>query len=284
MAKEVTARPPSRTPEHRLRRRACEHDVRRTMITIADVQGDAGPGPAAGSMGFKGSRKSTPSAAPLAAETPPRRRRGARDGRPRGRERCVAPVRAVMDLRALQAAGFTVTSIHDVTRSPHNGCWPRKRVASDFILRRGLRPAFEASDVGRAPRFLEGATVIQKNGRDRSGQQARVSAGRDPRAVHDHRRGAPRRGFGVTLGDALRRVLLLVPPGPRQVTSVRIDHVLRESRRSPASVRMLPDLILNIKDLAIHLPGRRPEASDVAQRVPARWSRVTTGRPALPDP
>src|SRR5205814_5644888 len=79
-----------------------------------------------GTMGFKGSRKSTPYAAQVAAEDVSKKAQehGMRTlevevaGPGSGRESA---------LRALQAAGFTVTSIRDVTTIPHNGCRPRKR-------------------------------------------------------------------------------------------------------------------------------------------------------------
>jgi small subunit ribosomal protein S11 len=80
-----------------------------TMITITDVQGNTIAWSSAGTMGFKGSRKSTPYAAQVAAEVA---------GPGSGRESA---------LRSLQAAGFTITSIRDVTPIPHNGCRPRKR-------------------------------------------------------------------------------------------------------------------------------------------------------------
>ena len=97
-----------------------------TMITITDVQGNAIAWSSSGSMGFKGSRKSTPYAAQVAAEDASRKamEHGMRtievevSGPGSGRESA---------LRALQAAGFTVTSIRDVTPIPHNGCRPRKR-------------------------------------------------------------------------------------------------------------------------------------------------------------
>ncbi len=97
-----------------------------TLITISDAQGNAISWSSAGSMGFKGSRKSTPYAAQVAAEDAGRKAmehgvktlevnvRGAGSGRESA-------------LRALQAAGFTVTSIRDVTPIPHNGCRPPKR-------------------------------------------------------------------------------------------------------------------------------------------------------------
>ncbi|HWA21803.1 MAG TPA: 30S ribosomal protein S11 [Caulobacterales bacterium] len=97
-----------------------------TMITIADAQGNAIAWSSAGTMGFKGSRKSTPYAAQVAAEDAGRKamEHGMRtvevnvSGPGSGRESA---------LRALQAVGFTVTSIRDVTPIPHNGCRPPKR-------------------------------------------------------------------------------------------------------------------------------------------------------------
>jgi small subunit ribosomal protein S11 len=93
-----------------------------TMITITDAQGNT----SAGTMGFKGSRKSTPFAAQMAAEDAVKKasEHGMRmlevevSGPGSGRESA---------LRAIQAAGFNVTSIRDVTPIPHNGCRPRKR-------------------------------------------------------------------------------------------------------------------------------------------------------------
>jgi small subunit ribosomal protein S11 len=97
-----------------------------TMITIADAQGNAISWSSAGAMGFKGSRKSTPYAAQVAAEDAGRKamEHGMRtvevnvSGPGSGRESA---------LRALQAVGFTITSIRDVTPIPHNGCRPPKR-------------------------------------------------------------------------------------------------------------------------------------------------------------
>ncbi len=97
-----------------------------TMITITDVQGNAISWSSAGGMGFKGSRKSTPYAAQVAAETAAQKAQehGMRTlevqvcGPGSGRESA---------LRALQAAGFTITSIRDVTPIAHNGCRPPKR-------------------------------------------------------------------------------------------------------------------------------------------------------------
>jgi|TARA_B100000809_G_C14867889_1_gene434438 small subunit ribosomal protein S11 len=97
-----------------------------TMITIADAQGNTIAWSSAGASGFKGSRKSTPYAAQMAAEDVGRKamEHGMKTlevmvkGPGSGRESA---------LRALGAAGFTITTIKDVTPIPHNGCRPRKR-------------------------------------------------------------------------------------------------------------------------------------------------------------
>ncbi len=97
-----------------------------TMITIADAQGNAIAWCSAGSMGFKGSRKSTPFAAQMAAEEAGKKAQehGMKTlevevcGPGSGRESA---------LRALQTVGFTITTIRDVTPIPHNGCRPPKR-------------------------------------------------------------------------------------------------------------------------------------------------------------
>ena len=97
-----------------------------TIITVADAQGNTIAWSSSGLMGFKGSRKSTPYAAQMAAEDAGRKaiEHGVRTlevevkGPGAGRESA---------LRALQAVGFSITSIRDVTPIPHNGCRPRKR-------------------------------------------------------------------------------------------------------------------------------------------------------------
>lgn len=97
-----------------------------TLITITDAQGNAVAWSSAGGQGFKGSRKSTPYAAQVAAEDAGRKaiEHGIKTlevevrGPGSGRESA---------LRALQSVGFTITAIRDVTPIPHNGCRPRKR-------------------------------------------------------------------------------------------------------------------------------------------------------------
>ena len=97
-----------------------------TLITITDYQGNTIAWSSSGSMGFKGSRKSTPYAAQLAAEDAGKKasEHGVKivdievQGPGSGRESA---------LRALQVVGFQVNSIRDVTPIPHNGCRPKKR-------------------------------------------------------------------------------------------------------------------------------------------------------------
>ena len=97
-----------------------------TMITISDVQGNTIAWSSAGALGFKGSRKSTPFAAQMAAED------AGKKAAEHGMKSIDVEVRGPGSgresaLRALQAVGFLVTSIRDVTPIPHNGCRPRKR-------------------------------------------------------------------------------------------------------------------------------------------------------------
>ncbi len=97
-----------------------------TVITITDAQGNTIAWSSAGAKGFKGSRKSTPYAAQVAGEDAGRKamEHGMKTlevevkGPGSGRESA---------LRALQAVGFNITAIRDVTPIPHNGCRPRKR-------------------------------------------------------------------------------------------------------------------------------------------------------------
>ena len=97
-----------------------------TMITITDAQGNSIAWSSAGAQGFKGSRKSTPFAAQMAAEDVSRKAQE-HGMRTLEVEVCGPGSGRKSALRALQAAGFTITSIRDVTPIPHNGCRPRKK-------------------------------------------------------------------------------------------------------------------------------------------------------------
>lgn len=97
-----------------------------TIITISDMNGNVLAWSSAGSQGFKGSRKSTPFAAQMAAES------AAKKAQEHGVQNIEVYVKGPgagreAALRALQAAGFSVSLIRDVTPIPHNGCRPPKR-------------------------------------------------------------------------------------------------------------------------------------------------------------
>ena len=97
-----------------------------TIVTITDVQGNAIAWSSAGALGFKGSRKSTPFAAQMAAET------AAKTAQENGIKSLEVTVKGPgagreAAIRSLQAAGIEVTAIVDVTPVPHNGCRPPKR-------------------------------------------------------------------------------------------------------------------------------------------------------------
>ena len=97
-----------------------------TIVTITDMQGNALSWSSAGALGFRGSRKSTPFAAQMAAET------AAKTSMEHGLKNIEVTVKGPGSgreaaIRALQACGIEVTSIRDVTPVPHNGCRPPKR-------------------------------------------------------------------------------------------------------------------------------------------------------------
>ena len=97
-----------------------------TIVTITDLEGNTVSWASAGNVGFKGSRKSTPFAAQLAAE------KAARAAQEQGLQKVDVFVKGPGSgretaIRSLAAAGLEVTGIQDVTPVPHNGCRPRKR-------------------------------------------------------------------------------------------------------------------------------------------------------------
>ena len=97
-----------------------------TIVTITDLHGNTLSWASAGNVGFKGSRKSTPFAAQVTADS------AARKGMEQGLEKVEVYVKGPGSgretaIRSLQAAGLEVTAIRDVTPQAHNGCRPRKR-------------------------------------------------------------------------------------------------------------------------------------------------------------
>lgn len=97
-----------------------------TIVTLTDMEGNAISWASAGGLGFRGSKKSTPYAAQMAAET------AAKAALPHGLKTVEVMVKGPGSgreaaIRAIQASGIEVTSIRDVTPVPHNGCRPPKR-------------------------------------------------------------------------------------------------------------------------------------------------------------
>ncbi|MBN2752613.1 MAG: 30S ribosomal protein S11 [Rhodospirillaceae bacterium] len=127
MAKAAAARPRRRERKNIVSGVAhVNASFNNTMVTITDAQGNAISWSSSGTMGFKGSRKSTPYAAQMAAED------AGKKAMDHGMKTLEVEVKGpgsgrASALRALQAVGFTITAIRDVTPIPHNGCRPRKR-------------------------------------------------------------------------------------------------------------------------------------------------------------
>ncbi|MEM5788645.1 MAG: 30S ribosomal protein S11 [Syntrophobacteraceae bacterium] len=127
MAREKSARPKKKERKNILNGIAhIRSTFNNTIITITDLSGNAISWSSSGSQGFKGSRKSTPFAAQVAAET------AAKKAQEHGLQNIEVYVKGPGSgreaaLRALQAAGFNITFIKDVTPIPHNGCRPPKR-------------------------------------------------------------------------------------------------------------------------------------------------------------
>ncbi|WP_041186083.1 30S ribosomal protein S11 [Candidatus Phytoplasma mali] len=97
-----------------------------TILTITDLQGNTITWSSAGSLGFKGSRKSTPFAAQIASST------AAKAALEHGMLKVEVFIKGPgagreASIRSLQASGLEITSIRDVTTVPHNGCRPPKR-------------------------------------------------------------------------------------------------------------------------------------------------------------
>ena len=123
----------TKTRKRRRQRKNIEHGVahirstfNNTIVMISDVHGNAISWSSAGSLGFKGSRKSTPFAAQMAAEAAAK---GAIENGMKSVEVSVKGPGSGREsaIRSLQANGLDVTAIRDVTPIPHNGCRPPKR-------------------------------------------------------------------------------------------------------------------------------------------------------------
>ena len=129
MAKVATKRRGGKRRERKNIEKGAAHirsTFNNTLVTITDVAGNAVSWASAGGLGFRGSKKSTPFAAQMAAET------AAKEAMEHGMKSVEVYVKGPgagreAAIRALQAAGLDVTMIKDVTPIPHNGCRPPKR-------------------------------------------------------------------------------------------------------------------------------------------------------------
>ena len=126
MAKAVTSRKRREKKNIERGQAHIRSSFNNTMVTVTDTAGNALSWASAGGLGFRGSRKSTPFAAQMAAET------AAKAAMEHGLKTVEVYVRGPGSgreaaIRALQTAGLEVTLIKDVTPIPHNGCRPPKR-------------------------------------------------------------------------------------------------------------------------------------------------------------
>ncbi len=127
MAKKVSARGKQKEKKNIVQGIAhIKSTFNNTVVAIADAKGDVISWASAGTVGFKGSRKGTPFAAQLAAES------AARKAMEHGLKRVDVYVKGPGSgretaIRSLQAVGLDVSTIKDVTPIPHNGCRPPKR-------------------------------------------------------------------------------------------------------------------------------------------------------------
>ena len=127
---------PSKSTKGRSRRKVRKHvsygqahiktSFNNTIVTLTDTDGNVIAWESAGSAGFKGSRKSTPFAAQVTADS------AARKGMEHGLEKVEVLAKGAGSgretaIRSLQAAGLQITTVKDVTPQAHNGCRPRKR-------------------------------------------------------------------------------------------------------------------------------------------------------------
>ena len=266
-----------------------------TMITITDAQGNTIAWSSSGSQGFKGSRKSTPYAAQVAAEDAGKKamEHGMRTldievkGPGSGRESA---------LRALQAVGFAITSIRDVTairttaaarpsaaasrrrragsvgwpidrRQPGHWCEIPRRLDHRLTLR-----------TRSAPLSIE-VIVLQKNWQTLiKPKQLSVEPGDDAKRVATVVAEPLERGFGLTLGNALRRVLLSSLQGAA-VTSLQIDGVLHEFSSLPGVLEDVTDIVLNVKSIGLRMHGEGPKRMRLRAAGPGevRARQIETG-------
>ena len=250
-----------------------------TMITITDAQGNAISWSTAGAMGFKGSRKSTPYAAQVAAEDAGRKAQehGMKtleievSGPGSGRDR-----RSVHYNRSAstspQFATLRRSRITAVARASAAGC------NSPFGGRTPPLMPVPASHlvliVAFAAHWKKGPHVIQKNWQSlikptkldiQSGQENKHRATIVAEPLE--------RGFGLTLGNALRRILLSSLQGAA-VTAIQIDGVLHEFSSFPGVREDVTDIVLNVKAIALRMHAEGPKRMRLTAEGPGE---VTAG-------
>ena len=247
-----------------------------TMITITDAQGNTIAWSSSGTMGFKGSRKSTPYAAQMAAEDAGKKamEHGMKVlevevmGPGSGRESA---------LRALQAVGFQITSIRDVTSDPAQRLPAAQAPPRVSDRRRQLN--YVSGSVGRASAALTDqqdsvrlpvANVLQKNWQDLiKPSKLEIVPGRAKNKFATMVAEPLERGFGMTLGNALRRVLLSSLQGAA-ITTVHIDGVLHEFSSIPGVREDVTNIVLNIKEIALRVHSEGVKRMVLKKEGPGR--------------
>src|SRR5258707_10424680 len=146
------------------------------------------------------------------------------------------------------------------TSAPAPGAPPRIRG------RRWSRPGFKAATIAVAPERHEVPLVLQKNWQALiKPKQLSVEPGDDPSRVAVVVAEPLKRGFGLTLGNALRRVLLSSLQGAA-ITSVKIGGVLHEFSTIPGVMEDVADIVLNLKEVRLRMHGEGPKLMRVHQK------------------
>ena len=209
------------------------------LITITDMKGNALAWGSAGKAGFKGSKKSTPFAATVAAENCGREAMNL--GRPAGPRPGARPgQRPGVGHSGARLGRTPGGSIRDVTPIPHNGCRPPKKRRVDFDssrdVRRGSRLATRDSRLSE--RLLEVTMTIDLTGLVRPHLVEMTKRDDNPNAA-EFRLQPLERGFGYTLGNSLRRLLLSSLRGSA-VWGFRLDGVVHEHQTVPGRAGRRP--------------------------------------------
>ncbi len=233
-----------------------------TMITITDAQGNTISWSSAGTMGFKGSRKSTPFAAQIAAEDAVRK---ASEHGMRTLEVEVSGPGLGPRVGAARHPGGGLHRHLDPRRDRRSRTTAAVRAsaaASDpfgaligFPIGARMRPCARRRRRAAHPSNGRPRPVIQKNWQELiKPKKLEVTPSDDSRRIATVVAEPLERGFGQTLGNSLRRVLLSSLQGAA-ITSVHIDGVLHEFSSIPGVREDVVDIVLNVKDIAVKMQG-----------------------------